>query len=108
MERSNVVDRVKEQLRLAGKVRGHRTPIYRDNPDGTKTLSHYAQQHFTADSKDIIELCDLARDQADPIVQALRKGHTFALLPGCPGKGTNYADDVFHLLEQAEAKHREV
>lgn len=97
-ESKSVIERVREQLALGKKERGFKTAIYRDLPDGTKELKGYAKQHIVMQSADVLELCELAagNDKADEIVRALEKGHK-----ATGGKGTNYADDIFHLLEAA-------
>lgn len=105
-EPKNVIERVREQLKLEGKARGHRVPMYVDLPDGTKKRVADGIQHVTMISSEVLDLVALAHANGNSteIVRALEKGHKFANLPGCPGKGTNYADDIFHLLEMASAK----
>lgn len=104
---SNVIDRLKEQLALAGCVRGAKKPIYKAGRGGKKTLSHYALQHITVVSADVLELCGLCCDQSDPIVEAQIKGHSFSVAAergAGGGKATMYADDLFHLISLAETK----
>lgn len=102
-EPKNVIERVREQLKLEGKERGKRTPMYADLPDGSKKRVADGIPHVTMISSEVLELVALAHANGNSteIVHALEKGHKFANLPGCPGKGTNYADDIFHLLEMA-------
>ena len=102
----NVIERLEEQLKLAGCVRGARKPIY--VKAGTrKILSHYAQRHISVVCTDVIELCALARDQADEIVQAQMKGHQFGASTA-ENRAVMYADDLWHLIDLAKPSPKPV
>ena len=104
-EVQGVIERMQEQLQLAGKVRGYKKAIYREVGRGKKELVHYARQMLHVQSADILELCELAKANgrgADPIVLAQKRGHEFSLMPGNAGEATMQADDVFYLIDLAK------
>lgn len=99
----NVIERVREQLRVQGKMRGFKKPLYEPK---TKRLKGYAVQWVEMLSADVLELCAMARANGTDtaIVRALEMGHQAAISNGCTGRGTNQADDIFHLLDCAGPK----
>jgi hypothetical protein len=86
------IERLRDALKVGGKTRGLRDPIYR--PDGT--LDHYAKEMIEVQAGDIAEACAAAADQTDKVVIALAKG-TKVHHPEL--KVTIYADDLFQILD---------
>lgn len=102
---ADVIDRLREQLKLAGKVRGNKIPVYRELPDGKKVLIRYDKELIRVCCSDVVELCELAKANGaggDPIVLGQYKGHTHGMLPGYTGFAAMYADDLYHLIDLAK------
>ena len=88
-------DRLRDALTVGKKTRGRRVPVYR--PDGS--LDHNAVEHIEVTAGDVAEVCALAKDPTDSIVQAQSN---CSRLPK-DLKVVLYADHVFHLLDQVPA-----
>ena len=89
----NAVERLADALKVSGKIRGHKVPIYRAD----KSLDHYARQMTEVMAGDIMEAVSEA-DLADEIVAALQQGSR-GFTP--EQKVVVLADDVFHLIDKA-------
>lgn len=88
-------ERLADLLKVSGKVRGFRQPIYRDD----NTIDHYAQHHIEVVAGDVLEIASTVTDPNDKIAAALRKGCGNI---AAETRVAIYADDLYHLLDAAK------